>query len=129
MKLAVTTNDKITISKGYFEKSRYYQVFKILNGKIVSEELRRNPYSEKNKLNNHEQTDRILDLLKDCTLFLGKRMRKKSLAKIRSQNIDIILTNMENVDEAVSSYLESKLEYFQYYDLESEQFIACTNRL
>ena len=129
MKLAVCTTDKRTICKDHFGESTNYLVFEILNGKIVSEELRRNPYYGVNKLNNHGQSEKILDLLKDCTLFLGKSMRKKSLANIRSQNIDIIITTIENVDEAVSSYLESKLEYFQYYDIKSKRFITCTNRL
>ena len=129
MKLAVSTDDKKTVCKNYFEASRNYLVFESLNGEIVSEELRENPYTSVNKLNNHGQTDRILDLLKDCSLFLGKRMEKKSLAQIASQNIDVIITTIENVDEAVSSYLESKLEYFQYHDLKTGQFISCTNRL
>jgi predicted Fe-Mo cluster-binding NifX family protein len=129
MKLAVCTADKKTIFKDRFEESPGYLIFEILNGKITSEELRKNDYSGFNKLQNHEQIDQILDLLKDCTLFLGKTMRKESLEKIGSQNIDIIITDMENIDEAVSSYLESKLEYFQYYDLKTGKCISCTNRL
>lgn len=129
MKLAVGTDDKKTICKDHFEASRHYLVFEILNGEIVSEELRENPYTSVNKLNNHGQTDRILDLLKDCSLFLGKRMEKKSLAQIASQNIDVIITTIENVDDAVFSFLESMDECFQYYDLKTGQFIPCANRL
>ena len=37
MKLAVATNDKKTICKDHFEVSRYYVVFEILNGEIISD--------------------------------------------------------------------------------------------
>ena len=121
MKLAVSTDDKKTVCKNYFQASRNYFIFEILNDEIVSEELRENPYSDINK---NGQTDRILYLLKDCSLFLGERMQEKSLAKIASKNIDVIITTIENVDKAISSYLESVDKYFQYYDLKSEKLLS-----
>lgn len=129
MKLAVATNDKETISKDYFKDSNYYLVYEILNGKIVSEELRENRSSGESNLNANEQMDQILDLLKDCTIFLGKQMDKKSLTSISSQNIDVIITTKENVNETVSSFLEPIDDYFQYYDFKSGKFVTCKDRL
>ncbi|MFO7889928.1 MAG: NifB/NifX family molybdenum-iron cluster-binding protein [bacterium] len=129
MKLAISTNNKKTISKDYFIQCNYYMVFEILNGEIVSEELRENPYSDKNTLTNHERTNKILDLLKDCTIFLGKQMEKESLDSIASKNIDIIITTKNNVKETIKFFLESIDEYFQYYNLKSKKFITCSERM
>jgi len=129
MKLAVATNDKKKISKDCFKMSDYYLVFEILNGEIVSEELRENPYVNKYNLENLEKTDRIVDLLKDCSIFLGTQMEKQSLDNIASKNIDIIITTKENINETISSFLGSLDKYFKYYDSKSKKFMACKDRM
>ena len=129
MKIAIGTDDKKTIRKGHFGESRYYLVIEILNAQIVGEELRENPYLESGKAKkNHGQPEEIISLLHDCSLFMARNMGKKSLTEISSRKIDCIFTNIENIGQAISSYLDGKLEGFKYYDPDEKNFILCSQR-
>ncbi len=129
MKIAVGTDDKKTIRKGHFGESRYYLVIEILNAQIVGEELRKNPYLESGKSKkNHGQPEEIITLLHDCSLFMARSMGKKSLAEISSRKIDCIFTNIDDIDRAVSLYLDGKLEGFKYYNPDKKNFILCSQR-
>ena len=129
MKIAIGTDDKKTIRKGHFGESRYYLVIEILNAQIVGEESRENPYLEPGKAKkSHGQPEEIVSLLHDCSLFMARSMGKKSLAEISSRKIDCIFTNIENIGQAVSLYLDGKLEDFKYYDPDEKNFILCSQR-
>jgi len=129
MKIAIGTDDKKTIRKSHFGESRYYLVIEILNAQIVGEELRENPYLESGKSKkNHGQPEEIISLLHDCSLFMARSMGKKSLTEISSRKIDCIFTNIENIGQAISSYLDGKLEEFKYYDPDEKNFILCSQR-
>ena len=129
MKIAIGTDDKKTIRKGHFGESRYYLVIEILNAQIVGEELRENPYLESGKSKKrHGQPEEIVSLLHDCSLFMTKSMGKKSLTEISSRKIDCIFTNIEDIDRAVSLYLDGKLEGFKFYDPDEKDFILCSQR-
>ena len=129
MKIAIGTDDKKTIRKGHFGESRYYLVIEILNAQIVGEELRENPYLESGKSKkNHGQPEEIISLLHDCSLFMARSMGKKSLTEISSRKIDCIFTNIDDIDRAVSLYLDGKLEGFEFYDLGEKHFIPCSER-
>lgn len=129
MKIAIGTDDKKTIRKGHFGESRYYLVIEILNAQIVGEESRENTYLEPGKAKkSHGQPEEIVSLLHDCSLFMARSMGKKSLAEISSRKIDCIFTNIENIGQAVSLYLDGKLEEFKYYDPDEKNFILCSQR-
>ena len=129
MKIAIGTDDKKTIRKGHFGESRYYLVIEILNAQIVSEESRENPYLESGKAKkSHGQPNEIVSLLYDCSLFMARSMGKKSLTEISSRKIDCIFTNIDDIDRAVSLYLDGKLEGFKYYDPDEKKFILCSQR-
>jgi predicted Fe-Mo cluster-binding NifX family protein len=129
MKIAIGTDDKKTIRKGHFGESQYYLVMEILNAQIVGKESRENPYLESGKAKkNHGQPEEIIGLLHDCSLFMAKSMGKKSLAEISSHKIDCIFINIDNIDRAVSLYLDGKLEGFKYYDPDEKDFILCSQR-
>lgn len=133
MKIAIGTDDKKTIRKGHFGESRYYLVIEILNAQIVGKELRENlrenPYLESVKSKkNHGQPEKIISLLHDCSLFMTRSMGKKSLTEISSRKIDCIFTNIDDIDQAVSLYLDGKLEEFKFYDPDEKDFILCSQR-
>jgi len=129
MKIVIGTDDKKPIRKGHFGESRYYLVIEILNAQIVGEELRENPYLESgNGKKNHGQPDEIMTLLQDCGIFMARSMGKKSLLEISSRKIDCIFTNIDDIDRAVSLYLDGKLEGFKFYDVGEKHFIPCSER-
>lgn len=129
MKIAIGTDDGKTIRKGHFGSSRYYQVIEILNGEITGRELRANPHVEiENTTGHHGEAVKIVDLLKDCGLFIAGSMGKKSSAEIAANHIDCIITIFKTVDFAVSKYLLGENEGFKFYDSDSGKFISCLER-
>lgn len=127
MKIAVGTDDKKTIRRGHFGDNRYYLIYEILNGEIYAEELKENPYAL-GKQHEHGQAKNIMDLLHDCQLFMGKSMDAKLLSKITEKNIDAIITMMDDIKETVNAYLNSKDEYFKYYNAKTGKFCECSQR-
>jgi predicted Fe-Mo cluster-binding NifX family protein len=129
MKIAVGTDDKRTIRKGHFGESRYYLIIDILNAQIVAKDLRNNPYFEGEKARaHHGQAERIIKLLGDCTLFMAISFGKKSVQEISSRGIDCITTSIEGIDQAISSYLDGKVEDFSYYNANAKDYVKCSQR-
>jgi predicted Fe-Mo cluster-binding NifX family protein len=129
MKIAVGTDDKRTLRKGHFGESRYYQIIEILNARILGKDLRKNPYCEDERgSTSHGEADRIISLLEDCTLFMASSFGKRSVQKISSRGIDCITARIENIDQAIFSYLDGKVEDFSYYDSNAEDYVKCSQR-
>ena len=129
MKIAIGTDDGNIIRKGHFGSSRYYRIVEILNGEITGKELRSNSYVEaENATGPHGQSRQIIDLLKDCSLFIAHSMGKKSSSEITARHIDCIITEFKTVDLAVSKYLQGENEGFKFYDADSGKFISCLER-
>jgi len=129
MKIAIGTDDGKTIRKGHFGSSRYYRIIEILNGEITGRELRGNPHAEiENATGHHGQARQIIDLLKDCSLFIAGSMGKKSSSGITAKHIDCIITKFKTVDLAVSKYLQGENEGFKVYDADLGKFISCFER-
>ena len=129
MKIAIGTDDGKTIRKGHFGSSRYYRIVEILNGEISGMELRSNSYVKaENAGGHHGQTGKIIDLLKDCSLFIAGSMGKKSSSEITARHVDCIITKFKTIDLAVSKYLQGENEGFKVYDADSEKFIPCLKR-
>ena len=129
MKTAVGTDDRKTIRKGHFGDSRHYLVLEILNAEVVAREWRDNPHTKDEKEKKHHgQPQQIIKLLRDCGLFMGRGFGKKSLEEITSRGIDCIITDIENIDQAISSYLDGHDKGFEYYDRKAKAFIPCEQR-
>ncbi len=129
MKIAVATDDGASIRKNHFGSSRYYQIIEILNGEIINRELRRNPHTEtKDDGHPHGESGPILELLEDCSLFIGRSMGKKSVAAISAKRIDCIVTKFETIDGAVNNYLNGADRGFKFYDADAGKFISCQKR-
>ena len=127
MKIAIATDDKITIRKGHFGESRYYLIYEILNGQIFSEELRPNPDVLEEK-HQHGNTERIMELLNDCQIFMAQTMGRKAIKKLAENNIEVIISSVKEAEKAVQFYLDGKDDLFKYYDKEAEALLSCANR-
>ena len=130
MKIAIGTDDKKTIRSGHFGQSLFYRILELINGEIVSEEYRENVHvlGAENRLP-HAQVEKILDLLKDCSLFMAKNMGKASLVKLAAHQVDCILTDIDSIDEALTEYLYGKEDAFRYYDPRKGEVIPCSQRI
>jgi predicted Fe-Mo cluster-binding NifX family protein len=127
MKIAIGTDDKKTIRKGHFGESAYYAIVEVLNGQITSREIRENPRAGGEV--HHGESEKILDLLHDCELFMARSMGKGSMAKIAEKKVDCIITEFPDIDEALRKFLDAEDEGFQYYDFKREKLIPCSERL
>ncbi len=127
MKIAIGTDDKKTIRRAHFGESKYYLVYEILNGEIISKEFRENPHVCTGE-HAHGQAKKIMDLLPDCHLIIGRSMGKKSMDQIAKKNIDVIVTKLKNIEKTIQLYLDSNDEYFKYYDDETGKFCNCADR-
>jgi len=129
MKIALATDDKHTIRSGPFSESRYYQVIEIRNVQPVVTELRSHPYSEGEKERDEkDQLEAVMKRLKDCGILMGKSFKKESVDRISPQGIDCITTDIEDINQAIGSYLDGQLENFKYFDLEARDYILCSHR-
>ncbi|MBW2093779.1 MAG: hypothetical protein JRI80_02725 [Deltaproteobacteria bacterium] len=127
MKIAIGTDDKKTIRKGHFGESAYYAIFEVLNGEIASQEIRDNPRT--GAKGHHGESGKILDLLHDCELFMARSMGKNSMAKIAEKKVDCIVTEFEDIDQALQKFLDAEDAGFQYYDFRRGTLVPCSERL
>ncbi len=127
MKVAIGTDDKKTVGKGHFGDSLYYLVLEVLNAKVVAREWRETAPAEPEK-HHHGQPQRIIERLQDCSIFMGRRFGKTSLRAIKSKGIDCIVTDIEDIERAVASYLDGQDEGFHYYDKHEKTFVPCDAR-
>ena len=130
MKIAIGTDDKKTIRNGHFGQSLFYRIVELINGEIVSEEYRDNTHVQgaESRLP-HAQVEKIIGLLGDCSLFMAKNMGKTSLAKLAAHHVDCIITDIDQIDEAVSEYLYGKEDAFRYYDARKGELVPCSQRI
>ena len=129
MKVAIGTDDRKTVRKSHFGGSRYFVVIEILNAEVVGREVRDNPHVEGQKTKKrHGEADAIIHLLEDCTLFMGRTFGKGSVDEISSRGVDCISTNIEEIDDAVCSYLDGRLEGFNYYSPDTKEHLPCAQR-
>ena len=127
MKIAVATDDKISIRKGHFGEGRYYLIYEILNGRIFAEELRPNPDVIEDK-HQHANTEKVMELLNDCQIFMAQSMGRKAIRKLAENDIEVIISSVKEAEKAVQSYLDGQDDLFKYYDKEAEALLSCASR-
>jgi predicted Fe-Mo cluster-binding NifX family protein len=129
MKVAIGTDDQKTILIGHFGDSRYYLILEVLNAAVAAKEWRKNPQAKHLKRNgHHKQPERITTVLGDCSILLGRSFKESCVQEISSGGIDCLLTEIEDINQAVSSYLDGQDRGFHYYDKEAKAFIPCSKR-
>ena len=123
MKIAAITEDENTISQ-HFGRAPLYVVVTVEEGKIVNKETRA-------KTGHHTFAAHHLDLapgerhgydsgspvrhasmaetIADCQVLITGGMGWGAYESLKSRNIEPVVTDVENIDEAVKLYLEDKL--------------------
>ncbi|MHC1783722.1 MAG: NifB/NifX family molybdenum-iron cluster-binding protein [Anaerolineaceae bacterium] len=124
MKVAVITDDGKTISQ-HFGRAPYYQVLTIEEGKIVSRETRNKmghnqfqnqPHEEENHgaghgmdAGSHNKHMSMAEAISDCTAILCGGMGMGAYESMRRVNIQPIVTDLQDIDEAVKAFIDGKL--------------------
>ena len=125
MKIAVITDDGTTVSK-HFGYAPYYLVFTVENGKIISQEKREKAGHHNLGGGHHEEYHAqgrrhgfdtaaeskhatMMDNIADSQVLIAGGMGYGACESLKSRDIDTIITDVDNIDEAVKLYLEDKL--------------------
>ncbi len=124
MKIAVITDDGKTISQ-HFGRAPYYQVLSIEEGKIVNREMRNKlghshfhnqDHAEEQPgaghgmdAGSHNKHTSMAETISDCTAILCGGMGMGAYESMRRLNIQPVVTDKADIDEAVNAYIEGKL--------------------
>ena len=124
MKIAAITDDGKTISQ-HFGRAPYYQVLTIEEGKIINREMRskighndflNQPHAEEAHgavhgmdSASHDKHVSMAQTISDCKALLCRGMGMGAYESMRRLNIQPIVTDIEDIDEAVQAYIDGKL--------------------
>jgi predicted Fe-Mo cluster-binding NifX family protein len=124
MKIAVITEDGTTISQ-HFGRAPYYAVVTVEDGKVVSKEKRdkaghhtfaahREEHLAPGERHGYDAGAQVrhasmLETITDCQVLLAGGMGWGAYDNLKSRGIEPVVTDVENIEEAVKLYLEGKL--------------------
>lgn len=124
MKIAVVSDDGFDVSQ-HFGRAEYYVVFEIQDGKITGKERRKKmghrQFSGREEghssMGGHHGYDAsaqrkhasMAETIKDCQVLIAGGMGQGAYEHMKSYNIQPVVTDVINAEEAVKLYLEGKL--------------------
>lgn len=125
MKIAAVSNDGVTIS-AHFGRAPFYTVVTVAEGRIVSREQRTKPAhhdfsaSERATASHGSAThgfdsasqdrhDRMASVIRDCEVLLCGGMGAGAYESLRSAGVQVIVTDVRSIDDAVQRYLAGDL--------------------
>jgi predicted Fe-Mo cluster-binding NifX family protein len=124
MKIAAITEDGATVSQ-HFGRAPYYLVLTVADGKIVNKEKRdkaghhtfaahqEEPLApgEQHGFDAGAQARHagMMSNITDCQVLIAGGMGWGAYESLKSRGIETIVTDIENIDEAVELYLKGKL--------------------
>ncbi len=127
MKIALVSDDGKTISR-HFGRATYYVVLTIENGQVVQRELRnklghgqfaadghqeRHQHGEGHGFGDaaHARHTRMVEAIQDCQVVIGGGMGMGAYDGLKRNKLTPILTNLEEIDQAVQAYLAGTLTH------------------
>jgi predicted Fe-Mo cluster-binding NifX family protein len=124
MKIAAISEDGITVSQ-HFGRAPYYIVHTVENGKVVSKEKRdkaghhtfadsQHPDTATGERHGYDAGAQsrhaaMAQSIDDCKVLIAGGMGWGAYESLKSRGIDTIVTDVENIGEAVKLYLNGKL--------------------
>jgi transcriptional regulator with XRE-family HTH domain/predicted Fe-Mo cluster-binding NifX family protein len=124
MKIAVITDDGKTISQ-HFGRAPYYQVLTIEEGKIANREMRNklghNQFHNQDHAEeqhgtghgmdagSHNKHASMAEAISDCAAVLCGGMGMGAYESMRRLNIQPVVTDIADIDEAVNAFIDGKL--------------------
>lgn len=130
MKIAVVTNDGDFVSQ-HFGRSRYYKIYTVEDGQYLGTEMRDRTighYGEQGHTSSHshgEDTDArghgysrdaqdkhtlMARQISDCDVLIAGGMGSGAYEQFRAAGLEVVLTDYESIEEAVTAYVEGKIK-------------------
>ena len=119
MKIAIGTDDKINVKKGHFGESQFLNVVEISDGEIVNNEFRSNSFTA------HDiqgKTSKIMDILSDCEIIIGRGFGYKSLQKLEQMKKQAVLTNQESIEINIDALRNQNADILKIYNVKTGKF-------
>jgi predicted Fe-Mo cluster-binding NifX family protein len=124
MKIAIVTDDEKTIS-AHFGRAQYYLVFTVEDGQVTGQETRpkvnhgqfagehdhHSEHGESHGMDPQSQHRHgmMMDTISDCQILLARGMGQGAHSSLRERNIRPVLTDIQDIQEALDAYLAGKL--------------------
>jgi len=124
MKIAVVTDDHKTIS-AHFGRAQYYDVFTVEDNKVVKKEIREKAnhsqfsgedhhhgeHSESHGMDPGSQRRHglMMETIQDCQVLMARGMGQGAHNNLRERGIKPILTDIQQIQEALDAYLAGTL--------------------
>jgi len=127
MKIAVASGDKKTVSE-HFGGAPYFVVVEVEGEKIINRETRNKlGHKELAEEEAHPQTGQegghgftptaskrhkdIAETVKDCKVIIAGRMGLGAYEDLRDSGLEVITTDVKEIDQVVSLYVKDKLSH------------------
>lgn len=107
MKIAVASDDEKTIAH-HFGRSKGFKVFEIEDKKIVNKSYRENIGKSSGECGSCDHAA-MIDIIKDCDIVISYGMGRRIYEDLLENNIKPAVTEKNNVNEAVESFLNNTL--------------------
>ena len=123
MKIAAISDDGVTISQ-HFGRATLYVVFTVENGKIINKESRpkmghqhfiaHESHSDQGERHGYDagaqaKHQSMAQAISDCQILLAGGMGWGAYESMKSYNIEPVITDVTDIEQAVKLYLENKL--------------------
>ena len=124
MKIAAISEDGTTISQ-HFGRAPLYMVVTVEDGKIISKESRNKAGHHTFAGGQHPETApgekhgydagaqsrhaAMAQSIEDCQVLLAGGVGWGAYESLKSRNIETVVTDVENIEEAIELYLQGKL--------------------
>ena len=124
MKIAVVTDDEKTIS-AHFGRAQYYVVLTVEEGKVIGQETRpkanhsqfsgehhhHGEHGDSHGMDSQSQQRHgmMIETIQDCEVLLARGMGQGAHINLNESGIKPLLTDIQDIREAVDAYLAGKL--------------------
>ena len=117
MKIGIASDNQASIAQ-HFGRTKGFVIAELVEGTIKSKEYRENNFSHHSQPGEHEHEhqgshghshDGILAALKDCDVVIARGMGRRIYDDLRGVNIEAVITDIADVDEAIKAYISDTL--------------------
>ncbi len=123
MRIAAVSDDGVTISQ-HFGRATQYVVVSVEDGKVTGKETRSKtghhsfaahhedtPPGERHGYDAGAQTRHasMMETISDCQVLIAGGMGWGAQEALKNRGIEVVTTDLSNIDEAVKLYLQGKL--------------------
>jgi len=108
MKIAIASDDKKTISH-HFGKASGFVIFEIKNNKVIKQEYKENIGKNNGECGSCDHQT-MINNIKDCEAVISYGMGQRIYDDLTKHKIKPIVTEEQNVDEALNQFLKNNLK-------------------